>query len=60
VWDVQGRIVRRLQQSQLPAGVHVLRWDGKLDSGSSAASGVYWIRVTSGKIDKKVKLVIVR
>lgn len=60
VWDVQGRIVRRLEQSQLPAGVHVLRWDGTLDNGASAASGVYWVRVTSGKIDKKVKLVLVR
>ncbi len=60
VWDAQGRIVRRILQSQLPSGNHLLRWDGRLDSGAYAASGVYWIRVGAGKIDKRVKVVVVR
>jgi hypothetical protein len=31
-----------------------------LEGGGAAASGVYWIRVAAGKLDKRVKLVVVR
>jgi hypothetical protein len=60
VFDAQGRRVRTIEQGTLEAGTHVLRWDGSLDGGGDAASGVYWIRVAAGPIQKEVKLVVVR
>jgi hypothetical protein len=60
VYDAQGRLARRLESGMLNAGSHLLRWDGMLEGGGQAASGVYWIRVAAGKLDKRVKLVVVR
>ncbi len=60
VFDAQGRLARRLESGTLSAGSHLLSWDGTLDSGGQAASGVYWIRVLAGRMDKRVKLVVVR
>lgn len=41
LYDARGRRVRRLVQQPLTAGVHAVTWDGRTDSGSMAASGVY-------------------
>jgi hypothetical protein len=60
VFDAQGRLVRRIESGTLAAGTHILRWDGSLEAGGNAASGVYWIRVGAGSIDKRVKVVVVR
>jgi len=60
VYDAQGRLARRLESGMLGAGPHLLRWDGTLEGGGQAASGVYWIRVAAGTLDKRVKLVVVR
>ncbi|HZI89810.1 MAG TPA: FlgD immunoglobulin-like domain containing protein, partial [Candidatus Polarisedimenticolia bacterium] len=60
VFNAQGRQVRTLETGMLTAGTHVLHWDGRLDGGGSAASGVYWIRVAAGAATKHVKLVVAR
>jgi hypothetical protein len=60
VYDAQGRLARRLESGTLGAGAHLLRWDGTLDGGGEAGSGVYWILVAAGKVQKRVKLVVVR
>jgi len=60
VFNAQGRLVRIIQQGILAAGHHVLHWDGKSDGGGDVASGVYWIRVAAGAIEKGTKLTIIR
>ena len=60
VFNVQGRRVRTLERRIMPAGRHILRWDGRLDQGGSAASGVYWIRIGAGGVERNFKLVVVR
>jgi hypothetical protein len=61
VFDVAGRRVRTLVDRMLPAGNHVVRWDGKRDGGSRVASGVYFYRITypNGEMSAR-KLMIVR
>ena len=41
VYDVLGRRVRNLVDATQPAGWHVVRWDGRDESGQDAASGLY-------------------
>lgn len=60
VFNTQGRLVRIIQQGILAAGHHILRWDGKSDGGFDVASGVYWVRVAAGAIEKGTKLTIIR
>ncbi|NIW46374.1 MAG: hypothetical protein GWN14_16230, partial [candidate division Zixibacteria bacterium] len=41
IFDIQGRLVRTLMNSQLSAGQHRVTWDGRNDNGSQVSSGVY-------------------
>jgi len=41
VYDVNGRLIRRLASGPREAGEHRLSWDGKDEAGRSVASGVY-------------------
>jgi len=61
IFDIAGRLVRTLVDGPEPAGLHVVRWNGKTDSGDPAASGVYFYRITypSGGAASK-KLMILR
>jgi hypothetical protein len=47
IFDVRGRQVRSLIRSQLPAGEHTERWDGRTDAGGHASSGVYFVQLQS-------------
>jgi len=44
VYDVAGRIVRRIHGGPLPSGTHALTWDGRDARGTPAAAGVYFVR----------------
>lgn len=58
VFDVQGRRVRSVNFGTLSEGPHRLTWDGRLDAGSSAGTGIYWINVRAG--DKRFVRQVVR
>jgi hypothetical protein len=60
VFDAQGRLVRTLDHGVLSGGPHILHWDGMLDRGGNAVSGVYWIRVAAAGLVKRQKVVVVR
>lgn len=47
VYDARGVMVRRLVAAEIGAGRHRVTWDGRTRTGSLAASGVYWIRLTT-------------
>ncbi|HET9252353.1 MAG TPA: FlgD immunoglobulin-like domain containing protein, partial [Candidatus Eisenbacteria bacterium] len=61
VYDVQGRHVSTLVDGMIAAGDHAVPWDGRSDSGSSAASGVYFyrLRTASGESESR-RMVMVR
>jgi hypothetical protein len=48
VYDVQGRLVKRLLNAQMPAGNYATRWNGTTESGAVAASGVYFYHLVAG------------
>jgi len=49
IFDVAGRLVRRLVQDRVLAGRHTVEWDGTADGGRRVGSGVYFCRMwTSG------------
>jgi hypothetical protein len=49
VFNVQGRRVQAVDWGTLPAGTHPLFWDGRLERGTSAGAGIYWISVRAGE-----------
>jgi hypothetical protein len=56
VFDVNGRLVKRLISGALPAGRHAARWDGSDESGRSAPAGIYWCRLLTaeGAIERRL------
>ena len=45
VHDISGRLVRRESLGHLETGTHAWLWDGRCDSGSETANGVYFARL---------------
>jgi hypothetical protein len=60
ITDVAGRRVRTLAHGLLPAGRHVVRWDGRDDGGTSVASGVYFLVVEAAERQATRKVALVR
>lgn len=48
IYDVSGRLVRRLVTGRREAGAHAVTWDGRDEAGSAAAAGVYFYRLRAG------------
>ena len=45
VFDLQGRVVRRLADRRIEPGVHTVSWDGRNEAGAKLAPGVYLARL---------------
>jgi hypothetical protein len=60
VYDVSGRLVRTLVDSDMPAGVHLARWDGRDESGRPVGSGVYFFRFSTREVTKTQRLLFLR
>lgn len=48
IYDVQGRLIRRLVDSVMDEGPHSAPWDGLNASGRRVGSGVYFYRLAAG------------
>jgi flagellar hook assembly protein FlgD len=61
VYDVAGRCVRRLIDTRLSAGRHVIQWDGLDDTGSGLASGVYFYELrVDGRVAARERAILRR
>jgi hypothetical protein len=59
IYDVSGRLVRRIEERQ-PPGRHSFRWDGRDEVGARAASGVYFYRLEAGTVSATRKMVLLK
>jgi flagellar hook assembly protein FlgD len=60
LYDVHGRLVRVLIEGPLPAGSHRLPWDGRDQVGRRVASGVYFLRLETGRAHTLQKITMMR
>ncbi len=60
IFDIGGRLVRRLVDQERPAGTFTERWDGRDGSGAPVAAGVYLARLEQGGRSAVRKLVVVK
>ena len=59
IYDVQGRVVRRITDERMQAGTVDTEWNGNDDMGSFVGKGVYFARYSvDGKLVNTKKLVI--
>lgn len=60
IFDVRGRLVRELVDRVQESGSHVVSWDGTEQNGRGAASGVYFVRLTSSGEARSQKIILMR
>jgi subtilisin family serine protease len=60
IYDVKGRLVRRLFEGPKPAGEHLVEWDGLDERGIAVSSSVYYYRLSVGGSSVSKKLVLIR
>jgi hypothetical protein len=60
VYDVGGRLVRRLIDGPMPAGIHRPIWDGFDSRGRSAGSGAYFTKLEVGATIRTERLLLLR
>jgi flagellar hook assembly protein FlgD len=57
VFDLAGRRLRRLVDRKFEQGTHHLGWDGLDDAGRESRPGVYFYRVSAGRVTEVRKMV---
>jgi len=60
VFDVSGRLVRRLLDRNEAAGRQWVVWDGRDDGGAAVASGVYYYRLTAPGYEKTFRMTVLK
>ena len=60
VFDAAGRLVRRLTEENVPAGVHEMVWDGRDDERRPVASGAYYYRLETDDHSATRKMVLLK
>lgn len=57
IYDVRGRLV---VQENRAAGSHLVRWDGRDQTGRRAPAGVYFVKITGTTVERTHKVVLLR
>ena len=60
VFDVTGRLVRRLIAKNMESGEQMVNWDGRDGGGSRVPSGVYYFRLKNSGFSTRGSLVLLR
>lgn len=60
VYNNVGRKVKELYRGSSSAGLNLIQWDGKNESGQRVSSGVYTIKIEGGGISQSKRVVVVR
>lgn len=60
IYDLNGRLVNRLLQTELNAGKHYTVWNGRDNNGKQMSSGIYWAHLNGVGHESSIKLLLLR
>ncbi len=60
IYDVSGKLVRKLSERPFTQGLQQVSWDGKDEKGAPVASGIYVYRLKAGKKSLIRKMALIR
>ena len=60
VYNILGQTVKQWSHESLPAGTYRFEWDGKNESGSDIASGVYLYNLRTGTVSQTKKMILLK
>lgn len=60
IYDILGRKVKDLLDKKMQAGAYAFEWDGKSNSQTGVASGIYFIHFKANSFNKMQKLLLIK
>ena len=60
VYDLSGRIICSLVNSELGTGHHSIVWDGRRENGELVSTGLYFCRIQSGGVSETTSMCLLR
>lgn len=60
VFDVLGKEICTLVDSEMPAGFHKVNWDGTTSDGAKISSGLYFIKMKTPKVEEVIKTQLIK
>ncbi len=60
IYDVTGRLIKMLGNTQQSPGAHSVHWNGIDDQGSPVNTGVYFCRLEVGALSQTIKMLYLR
>ena len=60
IYDIRGRLVKKLVDEVKRSGRYVVQWNGKNDTGRDMPSGVYFCTIRAGNFSCTNKIILVR
>ncbi|MDD4310253.1 MAG: T9SS type A sorting domain-containing protein, partial [Candidatus Cloacimonetes bacterium] len=60
LYNLKGQQIKVLEDNALPAGVQKRLWDGKDKNGAACASGIYYLRLTTGITTQTRKILLMK
>lgn len=60
VYNIRGQLVRELINGSMPRGFHKVVWDGRDNGNRSVSSGLYYVRIETGKTSTAKKIMLLK
>ncbi|MFQ5906839.1 MAG: FlgD immunoglobulin-like domain containing protein [bacterium] len=60
VYDAKGRLVRSLAKAEIAPGYHSAIWNGRNNEGHELPDGVYFCKLSMGRLESTAKMVLIR
>ena len=60
IFNILGQVVREWRMENLSPGTYNVNWDGRDQSGSTIASGIYLYRIQSSDFVQTKKMVLLK
>jgi flagellar hook assembly protein FlgD len=60
VYDILGKEVRTLVNSEKEPGNYKVQWNGINDNGSNVSTGIYIYRIEAGDFIKQYKMILIK
>ena len=60
IYDINGRLVRKLVSEQISAGNHIVKWNANDESGNRLTSGIYYYRMKVSDYQQTQKMILMK
>jgi hypothetical protein len=60
IYDKVGRLVKKLINTDVKSGYHIVRWNGKDENGRNIVNGIYFVKIESAGKVKSAKVMLIK